>query len=131
MTFIQWNDSFKVGHAVIDFDHMTLVNITNELFMCVDRGSSGERIAQTISHLIDYVERHFHREETLFLETDYPDVQMHLAMHQDITKTVRDIALIYKTKPEAINIHEVLEFLKKWLTNHILKADQGYIGYLK
>lgn len=110
---------------------MTLVNITNDLFMCVERGSSDERVSQTISHLIDYVERHFEREEMLFIETDYPDVQMHLAMHQDITKTVRDIAAIYKTRPDAINIQEVLEFLKKWLTNHILKADQGYIEYLK
>lgn len=130
MTFIQWNDSYKVGHKIVDFDHMTLVNITNELFMRVDRGFSDEEIAQTISLLIDYVERHFEREEQLFMNSDYPDVDKHLAMHNDIKKTVKDIATIYKTKPDAINIQEVLEFLKKWLTNHILKADQGYVKYL-
>jgi len=131
LTFIQWNDSYKVGHKIVDFDHMTLVNITNELFMRVDRGFSDEEIAQTISLLIDYVERHFEREEDLFKNSAYPDVDKHLAMHRDIEKTVKDIAAVYKTKPDAINIHEVLEFLKKWLTNHILKADQGYMQYLK
>lgn len=131
MTFIQWNDSYKVGHKIVDFDHMTLVNITNELFMRVDQGFSDEEIAQTISLLIEYVERHFDREEDLFRDSDYPDISKHQAMHDDIRKTVRDIAAVYKTQPDAININEVLQFLKKWLLNHIMKADQGYIQYLK
>ena len=131
MTFIQWNDSFKVGHKLVDFDHMTLVNITNELFMRVDRGFSNEEISQTIACLIDYVERHFEREEELFRNSDYPDVDKHLEMHKDISKTVKDIAAIYQNDASAINIQEVLEFLKKWLTNHIMKADQGYVEYLK
>jgi len=131
VTFIQWNDSYKVGHKIVDFDHMTLVNITNELFMRVDQGFSDEEIAQTITLLIEYVERHFDREEDLFRDSDYPDIGKHQAMHDDIRKTVRDIATIYKTQPDAININEVLQFLKKWLLNHIMKADQGYIQYLK
>lgn len=129
--FIEWNSSYLVGHKLVDFDHMTLVNITNELFHRVDHGFSDEEIAQTITCLIDYVEKHFEREEELFVNSDYPDTKQHLAMHKDITKTVKDIAVIYKTNPSAININEVLVFLKKWLTNHIMKADQGYVEYLK
>ena len=129
--FIQWNSSYLVGHKLVDFDHMTLVNITNELFHRVYQGFSDEEIAQTIKCLIDYVEKHFEREEELFRNSEYPDVDKHLAMHEDITKTVKDIATIYQTNPSAININEVLEFLKKWLTNHIMKADQGYAEYLK
>ena len=129
--FIQWNSSYLVGHKLVDFDHMTLVNITNELFHRVNQGFSDEEIAQTIKCLIDYVEKHFEREEELFRNSEYPDVDKHLAMHEDITKTVKDIATIYQTNPSAININEVLEFLKKWLTNHIMKADQGYAEYLK
>lgn len=129
--FIEWNSSYLVGHKLVDFDHMTLVNITNELFHRVKQGFSDEEIAQTITCLIDYVEKHFEREEALFKASDYPDVDKHLAMHKDITKTVKDIALVYKSDPGAININEVLLFLKKWLTNHIMKADVGYIEYLK
>lgn len=129
--FIEWNSSYLVGHKLVDFDHMTLVNITNELFHRVNQGFSDEEIAQTISCLIDYVEKHFEREEELFVNSDYPEVEKHLAMHADITKTVKDIATIYKTDSSAINIDEVLVFLKKWLTNHIMKADVGYVQYLK
>lgn len=129
--FIEWNNSYLVGHKLVDFDHMTLVNITNELFHRVNQDFSDEEISQTITCLIDYVEKHFEREEELFKNSDYPDVDKHLAMHEDITKTVKDIAKIYKSDPSAININEVLEFLKKWLTNHIMKADVGYVQYLK
>lgn len=128
--FIEWNSSYLVGHKLVDFDHMTLVNITNELFHRVDKKFSDEEIAQTITCLIDYVERHFEREEALFMASDYPDVEKHLTMHKDITKTVKDIAKVYSADPKAINIDEVLVFLKKWLTNHIMKADVGYVEYL-
>lgn len=128
--FIEWNSSYLVGHKLVDFDHMTLVNITNELFHRVDKGFSDEEIAQTIACLIDYVQRHFEREEALFMASDYPEVDKHLAMHKDITKTVKDIAKVYSADPKAINIDEVLVFLKKWLMNHIMKADVGYIKYL-
>ena len=131
MDFIQWNDNYKVGNKIVDFDHITLVNITNDLFMRVERGAKGAEIASVIHHLIDYVERHFDREEELFLNSAYPDKEKHLNMHNDIRKTVKDIAKVYQSNPDAINIRQVLDFLKKWLTNHIMRADQGYVEYLE
>ncbi|MBF0249738.1 MAG: hemerythrin family protein [Alphaproteobacteria bacterium] len=131
MTFIEWKKSYAVGNPLVDYDHMTLVSITNELFHRVEQGYSAEEIAKTISQLTDYVERHFAREEDLFKGTEYPDIDKHVAMHADITKTVRDIATAYTANPSAINVFEVLDFLKTWLTHHIMKADRGYGPYLK
>lgn len=131
MTFIQWNDRFLIGHKVVDFDHKSLVNITNELFLRVEKGCPVEEITQTIALLIEYVDRHFEREEQLFKDSGYPLVEQHLAMHQDIRKTVRDIATLYQTQPSSISTDEVLQFLKKWLINHIMKADVNYVQYLK
>ncbi len=128
--FIEWKEEYMVGHSMVDFDHQTLVNITNELFNRVSDGFSDEEIAQTISCLVDYVNRHFDREEDLFMDSDYPGKDEHLARHTDIRKTVTGIATAYKADPNAINIGEVLEFLKKWLTNHIMRADKGYISYV-
>ncbi|MDH5187533.1 MAG: bacteriohemerythrin [Rhodospirillaceae bacterium] len=128
--FIEWKKEYMVGHSMVDFDHQTLVNITNELFNRVSEGFSDEEIAQTISCLVDYVNRHFDREEELFMDSDYPGKDEHLSRHDDIRKTVNDIATAYKANSSAINIDEVLEFLKKWLTNHIMRADKGYIPYV-
>lgn len=128
--FIQWDDKYLVGHTLIDFDHQMLINITNELFSRVDNGFTQEEISQTISCLNDYVKRHFEREESLFIDSDYPDSEEHIKAHKDISKTVSDISIMYKQDPGAINIHEVLEFLRDWLTKHILRADQQYAPYI-
>lgn len=128
--FIQWKDEYRVGHSLIDFDHQTLVNITNELFSNVERGFSQEEISTTIKYLIDYVEKHFEREESIFLESNYPDSQAHMEKHNEIKQVVRGIAAQYAADPSAININEVLEFLKKWLTNHIMRADRAYVPFI-
>ncbi|WES30270.1 bacteriohemerythrin [Varunaivibrio sulfuroxidans] len=107
-----------------------LINITNELFSRVDNGFTQEEISQTISCLNDYVNRHFEREESLFIDSEYPDTQEHIKTHREISKTVANISALYKQDPNAINIHEVLEFLRDWLTKHILRADQQYAPYI-
>ncbi|NQU57853.1 MAG: hemerythrin family protein [Rhodospirillales bacterium] len=127
---IQWKDEYRVGHALIDYDHQTLVNITNELFDCVDKGLSTEEISTTIKYLINYVELHFQREEKLFLESDYPDCKAHMGKHREIEKVVRGIATQYAADPTAINIDDVLAFLKKWLINHIMRTDRTYVPFL-
>ena len=129
--FIQWTDDYLIGHKVIDYDHQMLVAMTNELFVRVTSGThTDEEIAQAIAALVDYVKRHFAREEAIFLETDYPDKGMHLKKHEEITKTVMDISAAYKADPKSINVNEVMEFLRVWLTNHIMRTDQTYVPYL-
>ena len=127
---IVWKDEYCVGHSIIDYDHQTLVNITNELFNCVEAGLSAEEISTTIKYLINYVELHFKREETLFLESAYPDSKAHMAKHREIEQVVRGIAAQYTADPTAINIDEVLAFLKKWLIKHIMHTDRTYVPFL-
>ncbi|MBC8269029.1 MAG: hemerythrin family protein [Rhodospirillaceae bacterium] len=127
---IQWKDEYCVGNALIDYDHQTLVNITNELFACVDKGLSTEEISTVIKYLINYVELHFQREESLFQESDYPDGQAHMKKHREIEQVVRGISDQYAADPDAINIDDVMKFLKNWLINHIMRTDRSYVPFL-
>jgi hemerythrin len=129
--FIEWKDEYLIGNPLIDYDHQTLVNLTNELYERVRAGEGQARIADTIRCLIEYVERHFAREEEIFRATDYPDADAHAEKHRQIEKTVRDIAARYQTDPGAIDADEVLAFLQKWLTNHILRTDRTYLPYIQ
>jgi hemerythrin len=128
--YIQWDDSFLIGNTIIDFDHQTLVTITNNLFRVTEEGESPAELEKTFSFLVDYVEKHFAREEKIFLASDYPDAEEHIRKHREITKTVHDLAATFRNDPDAINIDEVMTFLRKWLKNHILKTDRGYREYI-
>ncbi|MBY0430095.1 MAG: bacteriohemerythrin [Rhodospirillales bacterium] len=130
---IEWDESWRVGHPEVDYDHMMLVNITNELhFMRNRRGVKHIEIRRTLANLIKYVERHFAREEAIFCATDYPEAERdrHIAKHRELEKAVRDIASLFAKQPDLLNFDEIMVFLRDWLTLHICKHDMGYREWL-
>jgi len=128
---IQWKKEYLVGHPLIDFDHQTLVTITNELFANVENGVGRDAVEDTMRNLNDYIERHFAREESLFLDSEYPQAQAHMKKHREIEKVFREIEAAYKQDPRSIDLDEVLDFLKNWLTRHILRTDRDYMPFVK
>ncbi|WP_142850769.1 bacteriohemerythrin [Telmatospirillum sp. J64-1] len=129
MALIEWNDSWRIGHPVIDNDHMMLVNLTNRLYE-VRMSPSNAEIGIALNGLIEYVDRHFTREEEIFGASDYPDKEAHAQRHRDLAQTVRDIAALWRKEPDLLNLDEVMIFLRDWLMKHILKQDMSYRDYV-
>ncbi len=129
---IEWNDAWRVGDSAIDYDHQMLVNITNQLWDLkqMPRVKNAD-IKRVLDQLVDYVKRHFEREEAIFAKTDYPLKKAHIAMHRDLTKVVEDIAMVFGREPDLLNLDEIMDFLKRWLMDHIVKHDMGYKEFLK
>lgn len=131
MPLIQWTDDFLIGHPAIDYDHQMLVNITNQVYdMKSAPKVSNAQIGQCIKQLVDYVERHFRREEEIFSATAYPLTDSHKKMHRDLEKVAREIHDLFRREPDLLNFDEVTEFLRRWLMDHILKHDMGYKPYI-
>lgn len=129
---IQWNDAWRVGNAAIDYDHQMLVNITNQLWHVKQQPRvKNADINRLLAQLVDYVKRHFEREEEIFMASDYPNKKSHKAMHAELTKVVEDISNVYMRDPDLLNLDEVMDFLKRWLMDHIVKHDMGYREFIK
>lgn len=129
---IQWDDSWRIGNSSIDYDHQMLVNITNQLWdLKSNPRTSKADVGRILAQLVDYVKRHFAREEKIFLESNYPLKKEHMAMHKELTKVVEDIATVYQREPDLLNLDEIMAFLKSWLMDHIAKHDRGYQPYIK
>jgi len=124
---VVWKKEYETGISVIDFDHKTLFSITNILSASIENNEGQKAIGRTINDLIDYIEKHFRREEGLFLKSGFKDAEAHCKKHREIEKTVRDIARKYEADPTSINSKEFLIFLENWLARHILKSDVDYI----
>ena len=128
---IQWNDAWRVGNAAIDYDHQMLVNITNQLWDLKEQSRvTHADVSRILGQLVDYVKRHFKREEEIFMASDYPLKASHKAMHAELTKVVEDIAKVYDKDPELLDLDEIMDFLKRWLMDHIVKHDMGYREYI-
>jgi len=128
---IQWNDAWRVGNSAIDYDHQMLVNITNQLWDLKQQPRvRNADVSRILGQLVDYVKRHFQREEEIFMASDYPHKASHKAMYAELTKVVEDIAKVYNKDPDLMNLDEIMDFLKRWLMDHIAKHDMGYRDFI-
>jgi hemerythrin-like metal-binding protein len=130
MPLMEWNDKLSVGIPSIDAQHKKLVSMANTLYDAMKAGHGKEILDETLAGLINYTVTHFKYEEKFFAQTGYPAAAPHLKQHEDLTKQVLAIQEKMKKGVSFAQSMEVMEFLKNWLTNHILVSDKAYGPYL-
>lgn len=129
MKDIVWSDILSVGFDEIDEDHHKLVGIFNILNHAVKEGESPEYLAATLEELINCTVWHFSHEERLMLKHRYPEAAEHKAEHRDLIDSAKDLqGEILRTKQPMVD--NQIQFLERWLTEHILTADMRLGAYL-
>ena len=127
---MQWSKALEIGHPIIDYDHQMLVNIANDLHDAIQSSKGNDAISQALQRLVKYIETHFAREEELFSNTRYPDVEKHKKNHRDIENLVRGFLTSFEADPTSVDLNKLLSFMKEWLIKHIGKLDKGYAAYV-
>ena len=126
---IVWEPQYSVGVAEIDNQHQRLIDLINELHDAMKQAKGAAMIGRTLEGLVDYVSTHFAYEEGRLRELDYPELAAHSRIHQAFTRQVADFQTRYKSGKEIITL-DMLDFLKKWLVDHIMGADKKYTAFL-
>lgn len=129
MTFFQFDDSLKVGNKLIDQEHATLIEYINLLQQSVENEISTKLMQQVIDGLIDYTKTHFFVEEEMMKAYGYPDRDAHLKAHEGFCNRMDQIKTNFEQTGATIST-DMLEFLKDWLTNHILQVDRRLSEFL-
>jgi hemerythrin len=126
MKDLEWGRILSVGVDEIDEDHRKLIHIFNVLNHAVRDGESADYLAATLEELINCTVWHFSHEERLMLKHRYPGAAEHKAEHRELIDSARELQqkILQADKPVA---EEHLQFLERWLTEHILTAD-GRLG---
>lgn len=129
MAFIDWSESMSVGNLAIDHDHQVIVQMINLLHDHINSSQDRETVGNTLNSLIDYTVYHFEREEQVMAACNYPALDEHVHQHELLKTQVADIADRFHTHKEEVVHQQLMEFLKNWLINHILKEDMGFRPY--
>jgi len=124
VAFIEWNNSMSIGNPSIDRDHRLLVQYVNEMHAALAAGQGKEILGNILAKLVKYTQEHFGREEILWKSGGYADFDRHKKMHVDLLHTVGQFKSKYDSGTALLSL-EVMNFLRDWLTNHILKADKA------
>lgn len=122
MKDLAWSHVLSVGNDEIDDDHHKLVDLFNMLNHSVAAGDNPEYLVAVLEELINCTVWHFSHEERLMVKYAYPGYEEHKAVHRELIESVRDLQNKYLNSGERI-AEKDLEFLERWLTEHILTAD--------
>lgn len=128
MKDLKWGKILSVGVEEIDEDHRKLVDIFNVLNHAVAEDESPDYLRAILDELINCTVWHFSHEERLMLKYRYPDAAAHSQEHRELIASARELQQEILHGGTVSERHIV--FLERWLTEHILTADQKLGSFL-
>ena len=118
-----------IGIDEIDDDHKKLVNLFNILNHSITEGATTDYVEAVLEELINCTVWHFSHEERLMLKYGYDRFEDHKAEHKDLIESARELQQKF-IQTGKLDERDDLEFLERWLTEHILVADLRLGSYL-
>ena len=124
---IEWKPQYNLGIPIVDEQHRAIVATINSLHFGI-QNKQGESILKPVINMIrEYTRVHFEIEESFLKSCDYPDLEAHQKMHEELKRTLSKIG------DESLgnqNPLEFLEFMKEWWVDHICQKDRLFKEFL-
>jgi hemerythrin-like metal-binding protein len=130
MPLIEWTAKLSVGIDSIDEQHKKLVNMINALNDAMLTNSSNELLGKIFTGLAAYTQKHFTYEENMFAEYGYTDSEEHKRQHNELIAQVVELKQKFIENPQGTMSADLMLFLKRWITNHIMRTDKDYAEFL-
>ncbi|KPA19257.1 hemerythrin, partial [Candidatus Magnetomorum sp. HK-1] len=124
-----WRNDYSVSVEEMDRQHKELFDAANELYEAIHSEAKKEDILDALDFLIRYTEVHFQEEEELMQSNKYPDFEAHQKRHSYLIVKIKTFQSQYTSDEIEIG-SELIDFLKDWIVNHILREDRQYGQWL-
>lgn len=119
---MEWEKKFEIGCEIVDSQHKELVGLVTQFENSPKAGVSGQQLADILRFLVGYTRYHFCAEEAFMKSIDFPQLDEHHRIHDDLIQKVTDILLALK-KGETLDPQNLYLFLVDWVKNHVLEED--------
>ena len=119
---VLWDDKYSIGIKTIDNQHKKLFDLVNALYDLEDDDYEvKEKLRKILYDFSDYMKIHFKNEENYMLSIDFPYLEQHQQIHNDIIKSLNDII----QTPAKLNIikSKMRIVAKRYLIDHIQQED--------
>ena len=123
---IQWDDSFSVKVNKLDMQHKQWIDYINKLHAAMMKGQTKEVIGGILKNIVEYTNIHLGFEERMLKENNYSEFSDHKQIHDSFVEWVGGIYDKFLKDQNASVSIEVLDKMRDWLINHIMKVDKKY-----
>lgn len=124
---MDWSPEIETGLAAIDGQHRRLFDLAASL----EHLDNPVHVMGALFELSNYVNVHFHEEEALLAVSSYPDVEAHIAQHDEF----RQMMARMLEDARHLNLDQIAErvclLVKDVLHRHIQQLDFDYVPYVK
>ncbi len=130
-----WTKNLSVGVQDFDNDHKYLIRLINELdAMVKSAGTNGtvdrDELEFALHRLENYFLYHCLLEERFMESISYPSLGEHTLEHRYFCESVKEMVTNSRGSTDPIHAHSAMDFMYKWLVNHINIADKQYGEYI-
>ena len=131
LPFLTWEPSYSYHVEVIDAQHRKLFDMVNHLIDVFEAPRDGDssNLLPVLNELVEYVSVHFHQEEIIMADADYPDFLSHNWEHRKFTNEVLKFLKDYKEGRADLGL-DILSFLVGWVRTHVTTSDVQFGEYL-
>lgn len=130
MAVIAWKEIYETGIVAFDNEHRTLVAEVNRLYEAIRDKRGDEVLGDILIMLESYTVDHFQHEEKLMAEYQFPGLEEHQRVHQELIAAVQEIKARAASGTEEL-AQELLKFLRVWVLEHIIEVDKKYGSFLE
>lgn len=124
IVILPWHSDFDVGIKSIDNEHKQLVKLLNKLANTLKYDEDFET-TNAFTELANYANYHFESEEKVWEEYLPQELlDQHKKIHSSFLPKVQELQDKNKDKPKHVVIEEILKFLIRWLSFHIISDDK-------
>jgi hemerythrin-like metal-binding protein len=125
LALLEWNQKFSVGVEYFDEQHKRLFILLNQLHDGMRAGHNKTILHAVLRELAAYTEEHFAAEEAAMALHNYAGLAAHRAEHDELRAKVQSYLKKCEAGELALNV-EIVNFVLKWLVEHIMKTDREY-----
>lgn len=122
-----WKNIYSVNNSKIDQEHKQLFDIAKAAFCLVDDEHRAEKIKEVLVDLYDYMKIHFQHEEKHMEEINYPKLNEHKLIHNEIIKTLNTFVKELPKSEKSFFEKELARMIDIVLVQHIIQEDRKII----
>jgi hemerythrin len=130
MRHYEWTDKISTGIKELDEQHKHFIELFN---FCIDNCENKNfdvcKAKKHMMEIICYARKHFSTEERIFEKYNYSHSKEHAIEHIKLLATLLSKYDQFDGSKEAGL--DFLEFIDKWVNEHLAKEDMKYAKYLK
>lgn len=124
-SFFKWDQERLTTHVdAMDHEHQKLIQIMNRLYERNEAKASKTELTSIVRELASWTVTHFDHEEKFFDTLPYSQSAVHKKIHRDLIERLKGHQAEFE-KTGALS-PAFFQFLKTWLTAHIMGIDTKY-----